>query len=586
MKMYAGLLDSLIRDLHDGTATGLTVSRDRFTAHKRLSNEGLYFLTTSLPSLGKCFDLALETGRFFPPPGFSTQKGTNLPRFFHDKFKRVFDSNGFLLDQPDAYSIQEIRQLCFCFYKLQTSFTEDQERSSLDAFKSAESDLSDFSFGECDIRIVTRAQQLLTRVLRGHDPKDIIPGHGPGSVNTGERGNEKWAFKRIYKSAHECYPFYDYFMSSYRGELIDRIRWYRELKKEDFSLSKVCLVPKDSRGPRVISVEPLEIQYLQQGQMRSLVNRIERHPLTRGYVNFEDQSVNQRLALSSSVDRKYATLDLKEASDRIHVNLVRILFPEEHVRHWLSTRSVGTVLPDGNVLPFRKFAPMGSALCFPILALTVWSICRAYLDVNRAHGDVFVYGDDIIVPTEHASDIANVLESFALRVNKAKSYMVGSFRESCGVDAYKGVNVTPIRVSRPWSGKSTDFGSYAHFVSIMERMFHRGNWRTADYIRRHCSSLYGKIPYGLENSGFPCITVRDPSLAENLNSQCGIKSRINPDLQRREFKVLVFKEKNSNSPIAGWPRLLKGMVSPSRSDPSIVVLRQARKTLAWRWRAI
>lgn len=588
--VYSGMMDSLLRDIHAGTTCSLSVDRDRKTVANRVSNEGLYFLTTVLPSLGKAVDRALETKHLSLPLGFKTYKKTCLPCFLQDKFRCVFDTDGTLLDQPCPYSIQEIRQVCFLFYKLELPFTDDQVEAALSSFEKAESDLRSHSFGSCDRKIIYEARLLLTRLFDGYDPKDIVPGHGPGSVNTGEKGNQKWTFKRIYLGSHECYPFYDYFMVNKKGEVHDRISWYRNLSREEHSHSKVCLVPKDSRGPRVISVEPLEIQYLQQGQMRSLVRWIERSPLTRGQVNFTDQTINQRLALSSSIDREYATVDLKEASDRVHVNLVRLLFPESLVEHLFATRSRGTILPNGRMLEFRKFAPMGSATCFPVLALTVWALTRAYLNAYGRGGSCFVYGDDLIVPTDQLAGVCLMLESFALRVNRDKTFSLGSFRESCGIDAFKGVDVSPLRLRRPWSAKRTDSSVYHHYISLANNMFRRGNWATSKFIQDTCSKLWGVIPYGTEKSGFPCLELSDPAEAERLNCLLLKRSRWNGDYQRLEFRVWAYKPDSDPSPIDSWQRLLKGLIAPEIGsmqlqgpvpEPS-VVSRRVRK-LSNRW---
>jgi hypothetical protein len=585
-------MDSMIRDAYSGTLSSsrwlnqASLLKDLDYASRRLCNEGLPFLTDLLPKLGKAVDLALETKHLSPVPGIKSKNGTNLPQFLHGKFRCVFDAEGILLDQPDPYSIQELRQILFFFYKLELPFTEVQEKRSIESFVNAENDLLDQSFGHCDRRIVERAQYLLNRLFSGYDPRKILPGHGPGSVNTGEKGNEKWTFKRLYSHIHQKYPYYDYFVVSRTGEILDRVQWYKSLDRLDKSHSKVCLVPKDSRGPRVISVEPLEVQYIQQGQMKSLVRWIEKHPLTRGFLNFTDQSINQELALASSRTREYSTLDLKEASDRVHCNLVRILFPEEVTDYLFATRSEGTFLPNGSYVKFRKFAPMGSATCFPVLALTIWSLTRAYLDVNRTDAGVYVYGDDVIVPTDYAGGLVSLLEDFGLRVNKDKSFIRGFFRESCGVDAYKGVNVTPLRLRRSWSRKSTDFALYAHLVSLSERMHQRGFWKTERCLRENAEALFGRIPFGTRASGFPCISLPNAHDAEILNKKIGVKSRYKSDYQRFEFLVRVYDDRKQETEFTGWNRLLSGVLSPSFSDPSVVTFRQACNKLVWRYSAI
>jgi len=90
---------------------------------------------------------------------------------------------------------------------------------------------------------------------------------------------------------------------------------------------------------------------------------------------------------------------------------------------------------------------MGNATTFPVESLVFWAICSASLQYHGFHqpGAVFVFGDDIIVPAEMAEVVINDLESFGLVVNRTKSFWRSNFRESCGVDAFNGVNVTPVR---------------------------------------------------------------------------------------------------------------------------------------------
>jgi len=58
--------------------------------------------------------------------------------------------------------------------------------------------------------------------------------------------------------------------------------------------------------------------------------------------------------------------------------------------------------------------------------------------------NVFVFGDDIIVPTEISKDVISMLEFFGMAVNKKKSFVDGPFRESCGGDYFLGEDVRPL----------------------------------------------------------------------------------------------------------------------------------------------
>jgi hypothetical protein len=142
---------------------------------------------------------------------------------------------------------------------------------------------------------------------------------------------------------------------------------------------------------------------------------------------------------------------MKEASDRLSSKLVEILFGDQY-KYFDACRAQKYVVLGKNreVLiedEIHSYAPMGNATTFPVQSLVFWAICVASLQRQRHRlpGAVFVFGDDIEVPTECAQGVIDDLESFGLLVNKEKSFFNGFFRESCGVDAFNGTDVTPVR---------------------------------------------------------------------------------------------------------------------------------------------
>jgi hypothetical protein len=70
--------------------------------------------------------------------------------------------------------------------------------------------------------------------------------------------------------------------------------------------------------------------------------------------------------------------------------------------------------------------------------------------------DVCIFGDDIIIPVDHVDRTIGLIEAVGFKVNSQKSYVKGPFRESCGVDCYSGVNVTPVRVKNRLNGYGVD----------------------------------------------------------------------------------------------------------------------------------
>jgi hypothetical protein len=349
-------------------------------------------------------------------------------------------------------------------------------------------------------RVIQLGQHLVSEIFAEFNPLDIIPKHGPGAVASGEEGRSKWEFKVKYEPLHAVYPYFEYFVSC-RGELYDRLSWYRNLQSEPKGTAKVILVPKDSRGPRLISEEPLEYQFIQQGLCRRLMPWIERHPLTSGRVNFKSQVVNRDLAMLGSRYDTVATLDMKEASDRVSSLLVRTLFAKLPLmlRALFAARSHRTKLQDGTVLDLHKFAPMGSALCFPIEAivhyvLAVASIVEGGYPLKEALRSVWVYGDDLIIDRQCVPHVLEHFPRYGLRFNLDKCFIQGPFRESCGMDAFKGVNIAPIRWRKPWAQR-LDGVTAQSFCSFASLLYQGGYLQAAEVVWKHLERALGqKLP--------------------------------------------------------------------------------------------
>jgi len=589
-----GYLDIVLSVL-DQDPLGITSNKDldmdRRTLCDRFESEGLSFLTKTLPLLGKALDLGLVETRFCVPREFKrAHKCTGIPAFLQAYFKRVFDRDGMLLEQADPGAVKHLRQVLFMLYKLELPYSEASEARVIANFEATERELELGGDSATD-SLLAAASYIIRDVLDGFDPMDVMPKHGPGAVATGERLEEKWLFRRLYSGIHRVYPYYEYYIVGRGRELLDRLGWYKSLERRETGVAKVVLVPKDSRGPRLISCEPLEYQWIQQGVGRKLVEHLESFGMTKGQINFTNQEINRSLALESSQTREYATLDLKEASDRVSVELVTRLFKhnEQVLRALLATRTTATKLPDGRILPLNKFAPMGSALCFPVEAFCFWAIAvaaiarRYRLQRQEVGRRVFVYGDDIIVPTDWAPTVVEALELVRLKVNKSKCCITGNFRESCGMDAYKGVCVTPTRLKKLWV-KSRNGSTYAAYLAFAQQMHDKGYVRTADLVWKKVEQLYGFVPYGVATSPYPCKVASSFELARALN-RGKVKMRWNANYQRTEFSVLALKGAKIESTLDDWARALRNLVSRRLDEPTRVVVPSSTK-IQRRWSAI
>lgn len=551
------------------------LSRDVAELRYRTEHEGLSFLTKTLPKLGKALDAGMATTKFTVPREFSQRR--SKPEFMRAYFNQVFADDGSLLDSARPDAVKHLRQVLYFAYKLELPYSEEQERSVIANFCQVEEELG-LPENEKEVGgLIAAASYIVRDLFEGFDPEDVIPRHGPGAVSTGEKPWEKSVFKRFYHAVNRCYPYLRYFMVGRETELKDRLEWYNGLERMSSAEAKVVLVPKDSRGPRLISCEPLELQWIQQGLGRKMMDWAERKSDLR--INFRDQGVNQRLALESSISLEFSTLDLKDASDRVSVELVRRLFQHTGLfRYFDATRSTATRLPDGRLIQLSKFAPMGSALCFPVEAVCFYALCVAAVarqlggPTRNSERRVYVYGDDLVVPTECAPSVIAALESVRLKVNSSKCCIQGPFRESCGVDAFKGVSVTPVRLRTLWTGRRSDGSAYASYIALLNQLRDRGYGKAAEYVLERLTCVYGKIPFGTENASYPCIVVDCPDKANIANAKLDLKGRWHDGLQSFQWSVLRLKTRSVDTLAEGWARLLRNVTQGPGRDPDQVVL--------------
>lgn len=350
----------------------------------------------------------------------------------------------------DPYKMRYLRQLLLFCYKASVTHDIKTTEKAFQDFLDTNSSVGRFGadLARVSPSLLDRTRRHVQSVLFKFRPEDICPGHGPGAVTT-----SKEAWQHRYDTIEAVFPFSDWFCLNYNQAHLSR---WDDLIFGDHIEAKVICVPKDTRGPRLICVHPAEAIWIQQGLRRELERAIARYRTSpgiwpHGHIHFDDQSVNGRIALLSSKSRRYATLDMKEASDRISEPLIQILFGRMY-KYFGCCRAQKFRIPQLGSLrnltgDISSYAPMGNATTFPVQSLVFWAICVASLQCQGFHqpGAVFVFGDDIIVPSQCAEVVINDLESFGLLVNRTKSFWRGAFRESCGVDAFNGVDVTPVR---------------------------------------------------------------------------------------------------------------------------------------------
>lgn len=401
--------------------------------------------------------------------------------------------------------------------------------------------------------------------------------HGPGAV--AERSGQV----HKYEFAHWPAKLNVTFRWEYCGKIITAPT---ECPSSHEFPSKLIAVPKTAKSPRLIAAEPTEHQWCQQLIRRFLEERISGW-FGRTFIDFTSQNSSGTLALRSSLTRECATVDLSSASDRLSCYVVERVFRRNptllQALHASRTRWVVDSLsatrtgnPKGkpgtgvrNYIRPKKFASQGTAVTFPIQTLVFFIaaltssgvvlrkpsdllIVKGGFDggLGRIRHKVRVFGDDIIIPTHGYASLSRLLTLLRLKVNEEKSFFKGYFRESCGQDAYKGYDVTPIR-PRSLSDDGPTLRNAA--LDLSNNLFKKGYWNAADCIRSAVGShqFWRNLP-----------TVGRRSGVIGRVSFCGadvshLRSRWNKKLQRTEVRSWTFRSSSRRKSTNDYPGLLQ-----------------------------
>lgn len=567
--------------------------RDYNYIASRVRKEGLSFLTIALPRLGKWYDEILSGKTGECPEGFKPFETTirGSERFTCPVFCRmlafvIFDTAAPFHDR--AKVIRLYRSLFYLLYKLESEPTALQRCEAVESWTRNERELLIFEYPWFYDSDAVAAREILAQLCGPADEifdiRRFSCQHGPGAVAGGEVGDEKWLNANIIPSLHSVYPQYDlYFGHRSSGRIspamAEEIIEFRKKSKVIKPVSRLVMVPKDSRGPRLICCEPKELMFVQQGASKILMKEFFKR--SSGRINFWDRTVNANLALSSSATGEFATVDLKDASDRVSKSLIKLLFPSDWIKYLMALRSSSTELPDGVVYDdTEKYAPMGSALCFPIESACFWSLAVyagivSGMSSHDALVDTYVYGDDIIVRSQVVPFLMELFTKFALIVNKEKTYTSGPFRESCGTDAWNGEVVTPFRIKKDIFQRSLSGELATAVCKYSSNCFALDYRETGKYLHQVVSRQYAGIPVSCRE--LACLHVVDPTkpfIPENLGVRYGW-DRSHAALWIMGWCLTTPKK---TTILSGLSRLLKNHYGDWREhDPSQVVVPRSTK---------
>ena len=606
MKSYVPFLSSMYRDiLSDISDLHPTLSKECERDLKRLlsllETKGHHYSMVTLPAFGKHFDRCLANGSLLRSglPGFgSFRRRGVIPRLFKGFLLRIFQENGVLKSDPDILCIRFVRQLCRVGKRFRIACPTQTVKEHVDEFIRIDGSIQSpsldwdgsrfdssgafhlhfgdessmfcqrgsdwiipFHFGVEIANTLQRVFDISSSSLGLYNPREWTFKHGPGAVADLPRpGGYKYIFHNWSESLERVFPIADFGFANF-GLWADTLIGKGSFSDEE-PCSKLIAVPKTLDAPRLIASEPLSHQWCQQSIREFFYKTIARSWMSRA-ITFRDQTNNQKLAVSSSISGSHATIDLSQASDRISCWFVERAFRRnasvldalQSSRTTKVRQDIDPKLP--KVISLKKFSTMGSAVTFPIQSFLFLGVCLAAIChrrkitptqrvLARLCNEVQVYGDDLVVPTDSWSEVVGILHLLGLKVNKHKTFGTGWFRESCGVEAYKGVNVTPCYVLGVPTYKRPE--SVISCVDSIRNFAMQGYLRTAKGLIRTLPQRFKFAAIDPDSGAF--------GLPDFLYSSSPV-TRMNKDTQVREHRVHIPVAKQGRGPAEGGPALLQ-----------------------------
>jgi hypothetical protein len=584
--------------------------RDVDTCRTWVKARGIHLFLVDLPKVSKHLDRCLDAGEYTPsalPCSKAVSKDVVIPKFLRGLYLLVFTQAGLLREDCCTDAVFFLRQILCFGKKAPVNCSNEAYEKEVEDFVAVDSELPEpdrlwmhpgqFS-GEGGVRtwkgsyatqsenvrssgrdsgraetsaggnsngsqgpdsallmFLDRVSGIITSTLGHYDPEEWRHKHGPGAVSDRKAYDNRYKWLVWSDRLETVFPICRFGFHSYSSwasgyiDVEDREIW-----------SKMVAVPKSYERPRLIACEPAANMWCQQNIWHYFRDRSERTWISK-FCRFGDQTLNQELCRKGSADGSLATLDLSNASDSVSCRAVECLFRANPrlIQALAATRTHQVLLPNGKMHQLRKYATMGNATTFPVeslmflsiaLAATLW--CRnqqpSTQSILTLIGEVAVFGDDIVVPSDSRDTVTGLLGALGFKVNVNKSYSGSNFRESCGVDSFQGVNVTPVF----WKGPVTrDPDSVVRTVQVCNNFYDKMLLHTA----KHLTSTLRMLP-------FRVATVAYRSGVFGLHSRfkpdhTGFRTRWNTDLQREEVRIPMTSSRNLRTPIEDDSALLQ-----------------------------
>lgn len=295
--------------------------------------------------------------------------------------------------------------------------------------------------------------------------------------------------------------------------------------------ARLTTVPKSILVDRVITCEPFCNMIVQRTIEIDVRRLIE--------LNFDiDLDESQVIHKALIQDLENATIDLSNASNSVYTAVVKWFFGQSTLfKHLIQARSPEVEVENGVGWQLNMLAPMGNGYTFGIMTLLLLTICREYDDF--AH----VFGDDIIVHEDVANDVITLLRNIGFETNNSKTFLNGSFRESCGGFVSHGRYITSFELN--WAEDEVDAVVLVNKIGVMA-------YATNSRLRRVLQRLHGELLSFMPPTLFrECFYVSDYAGGKLKLELKQLKDKLLMNAKWPELRLRTFRVNSLNTSTLG-----------------------------------
>lgn len=325
-------------------------------------------------------------------------------------------------------------------------------------------------------------------------------------------------------------------------------------------------VPKNLSEMRLVLVEEpdrqMELGLIADGCTKCILTSTGYYG-SKGYLDLQDQVPNQELALYGSIYQNIATIDLTAASDYQTFTFLRCFIPEDIFDDLLEWRSNYLYIrtPKGCV-KYKNNMPltMGSRVTPALQTIGYWlllNVARKILDrfgVATRKSLYRAYNDDIICPTEAFDTVVDLLTLCGFKVNLNKTFAQGFYRESCGVEYYKGEELSSMYWPRDFELEGTS--AIAALVKLQNRLWNISR-QAAEFLESYILQRKPTIPQVWSGSSDIGLYRSVPVTEERMvfppfdkKKMDEIPPSVKPYVERKVTRAMKLESKYRDQPIS------------------------------------